>query len=31
MAEENFWVLLIGVSACADTLWWFLFGWFIYV
>jgi len=31
MEEEDMWVILIGVSACWDTLIWLLFGWFIYV
>jgi len=29
--EENLWHLLIGISACVDTLWWMLWGWFIYI
>lgn len=29
--EEDLWALLIGISAFVDVLWWFLWGWFIYV
>lgn len=31
MEEEDMWVILIGVSTCLDVLWWFLWGWFIYI
>lgn len=31
MEEEEMYVLLIGISACLDTLWWLLWGWFIYI
>ena len=31
MAEEDLWVLLIGIDSIVCTVWWFLWGWFIYI
>merc|ERR1711943_46126 len=31
MEEEELYVLLIGISSCLNILWWFLWGWFIYI
>jgi len=31
MVEEDFWVLLIGLDSIFCTLWWLIFGWFVYI
>lgn len=31
MAEEDFWVLMIGGDSIICTLWWFIWGWFVYI
>lgn len=31
MEEDNFWVLIIGISSVIDTIWWLVWGWFVYI
>jgi len=29
--EEDFWILMIGITSVVDVVWWIVFGWFVYI